>query len=288
MTVKKGIILAGGKATRLHPSTLAFGKQFLSVYDKPMIYYPLSVLISVGISDILVVVSPRDRALSEALLGNGSQFGVSLSYAEQPVARGIADAFLIGEKFIAGDNVCLILCDNLFHGPGLGENLKSAADLEKGAVVFCYNVSNPSAYGIASLDETGKVLKLVEKPKTFISNCAVTGLYFYDGQACELAKSLRPSERGELEITDLNIRYLEQGSLRALTLGPENAWFDLGTHESIYEAAGLVRNNLRENKPDIGCPYEAAYRRGLIGRDCLQKIAGSIQNDAYAARLRSL
>lgn len=288
MSVKKGIILAGGKATRLHPSTLAFGKQFLSIYDKPMIYYPLSVLLWAGIRDILVVTSPRDHALSVAMLGNGDRFGVSISYAEQPVARGIADAFLIGEKFIAGDSVCLILCDNLFHGPGLQQNLNAAASLEKGALIFCYHVANPSAYGVAALDETGNVLKLVEKPKTFLSNCAVTGLYFYDGHACEMAKSLKPSTRGELEITDLNIRYLESGKLRAETLGPDLSWFDLGSHESIFEAASLVRTTQIEKNLNIGCPDEASFRKGFIDKEKLLENAQSIQNENYAAYLRSL
>jgi glucose-1-phosphate thymidylyltransferase len=288
MSIRKGIIVAGGMATRLHPASLVFGKQFLPIYDKPMIYYPLSLLLMAGIREILIITSPRDRALFEALLQDGRQWGVSLSYIEQPVARGIADAFLLGEDFIGNDGVCLVLGDNFFYGAGLEERLRDAAQNNAGATVFCAHVDNPAAYGVAALDDNGSVTALEEKPEKPVSNWAVTGLYFYDGRACGFAKTLEPSGRGELEITDLNKCYLNAGALQAVTLPPDFAWFDTGTNETMFAAAALVRDTLHRRHVNIGCPDEAAFKSGLIDGGQLRQNAEEIKNPDYADYLRKL
>lgn len=287
MTRRKGIILAAGRATRLHPATLAFGKQMLPVFDKPMVYYPLSTLFLAGIRDILLVTAPRDRALAEALLGDGSDFGVSISYAEQQEAKGIADAFLVGEKFLGGDPACLILGDNFFHGGTLSGLLARANEGGEGATIFCTHVDDPRAFGVAQL-EGEKVTGLVEKPASPVSNWAVTGLYFYDGHAAEMARALKPSARGELEITDLNIKYMEQGRLRALTLGAECRWFDMGTHDAMLDVGAFVREEERKTGAKVGCPFETAFRMGFIDKTQLSRAAGRIQNKPYADYLRSL
>lgn len=288
MTIKKGIILAAGKATRLHPASLAFGKQLMPVYDKPMIYYPLAALMSAGIRDVLIIVTPRDRKLFETLLGNGSQYGISISYEEQHKQDGIAGAFIIGEKFVGGDTVCLVLGDNFFHGPQFDSILRDAVRSVDGATIFCHHVDEPSAYGVAELDADNRVKRLVEKPKEFISNWCVTGLYFYDNKAVETAKTLKPSARNELEITDLNIRYLEQGKLSAITLPPYYSWFDLGTHQHIQDAAEFIRDHEQRTGKKIGCIDEAAYRAGFIDAAQLRNNADKIGNQSYADYLRKL
>jgi glucose-1-phosphate thymidylyltransferase len=288
MAITKGIILAAGKATRLYPTSLAFGKQLMAVYDKPMIYYPLTTLMSIGIRDILIVVAPRDRRLFETLLGDGSQYGVSISYQEQPVQNGIAGAFLAGEKFIANDNVCLILGDNFFHGPNFSEVLANAARKPEGATVFCHHVDDPSAYGVATLAPDGSVTHLEEKPCRPLSNWVVTGLYLYDNQASSLAKTLKPSARNELEITDLNKKYMERSSLKAVTLGPGHHWFDLGTHQNIHEASAFIFEAERRLGRKIGCPDEAAHKAGFLTDAQLLAHANKIGNQHYADYLRAL
>ena len=288
MANKKGIILAGGNATRLHPATRPFGKPFLPIFDKPMIFYPLCVLLQSGVQDILIITTPKDKALFYSLLGDGSQLGVKLSYIEQPVARGIADAFILGESFIDGDPVCLILCDNFFYGEGLNEAIQSGwKNADRGATVFCQYVSNPSSYGVAEFDNAGQITRLIEKPQTFISHWAVTGLYIYDSRVCTLAKTLAPSERGELEITDLNNLYLQQGSLQSIRLPKNFLWFDLGTYNSILEASNLVAKIESRDSTRIGCPYIAAYQAGYIDDRGLLDIAKTIGNPIYAESLRS-
>lgn len=288
MGLRKGIIVAGGKATRLHPATLAFGKQLLPVYDKPMIYYPLSTLLLTGVREVLIVTSPRDRHLFQELLGDGSRYGISISYVEQPDPNGIAGALLLGRDFICDDNVCLILGDNFFYGSGMDALLSAAAKDISGATVFCHHVADPSSYGVARLDRGGSVTELVEKPDRHISNWAVTGLYFYDGAACALADTLAPSARGELEITDLNIRYMERKKLRAVTLNTEFTWFDLGTHQSIHEASEFVRSTERRYGTKIGCLEETAWKAGLVDAEKLLKGAGGIENAEYAEYIRNL
>ncbi len=289
MAIKKGIILAAGKATRLHPTSLPFGKQLMAVFDKPMIYYPLATLMAAGIREVLIIVTPRDRALFEALLGDGSQYGIQISYAEQHKQDGIAGAFVIGEEFVGDDTVCLILGDNFFYGPGFDDILRKAvADNTDGATIFCVHVDEPSAYGVAVLENANKVTKLVEKPKELISNWCVTGLYFYDNKAVETAKTLKPSARGELEITDLNIKYLEQGKLKAVTLGSEYHWFDLGTHRNIHDASEFIRDWEDRHGHKIGCLDEVAYKSGFITREQLMDNAAKIGNPLYSAYLRAL
>jgi glucose-1-phosphate thymidylyltransferase len=288
MTIKKGIILAAGKATRLHPTSIPFGKQLMAVYDKPMIYYPLSALMAAGIRDVLIIVTPRDRKLFETLLGDGSQYGIAISYEEQHRQDGIGGAFIIGEKFVGDEHVCLMLGDNFFHGPEFDSILNKAARSVDGATIFCHHVSDPSAYGVAVLDEGGRVTKLVEKPREFISNWCVTGLYFYDNKAIETAKTLTPSARNELEITDLNIKYLEQGKLNAITFDASYRWFDLGTHQNIHDAAEFIREHELSTGQKIGCIDEAAYRAGFIDAAQLRSNADKIGNPSYADYLRKL
>ncbi len=284
----KGIILAGGRGTRLHPLTLAISKQILPVYDKPMIYYPLSMLMLAGIRDILVISSPEDLPLFKRLLGDGKGWGMQFSYAEQAEPRGLADAFLVGEEFLSGDKACLILGDNIFFGHGLPEQLQAAAKLEKGALVFAYPVHDPERYGVIEFDAQGKAISLEEKPKQPRSNFAIPGLYFYDERVVEFAKSLRPSPRGEIEITDLNRIYLESGELQVTQLGRGVAWLDAGTHESLLQAANFIQAVEDRQGLMISSPEEIAFRRGFIDRDQLKKLASQLGNNGYAKNLLRL
>jgi glucose-1-phosphate thymidylyltransferase len=282
MRTTKGIILAAGKSTRLYPATLGFGKQLLPIFDKPMIYYPISLLMQAGIHDILIITAPRDLNLFKALLGDGSQYGIHLSFLPQTVARGIADAFLIGEEFIGKDDVCLMLGDNFFYGSDLENALRSAQEQETGATIFCYSVAEPSAYGVAVLDQNNSVTRLVEKPQTFISPWAVTGLYFYDNQACTLARTLQPSARNEYEITDLNTRYLEQNSLQAVCLGTGITWSDMGTHNSVLDTSIFVRDEQQRHHLKIGSLNETAYKAGFIDKQQMLKNAQNLNSKDYA------
>jgi glucose-1-phosphate thymidylyltransferase len=283
----KGIILAGGNGTRLYPVTVAVSKQLLPVYDKPMIYYPLSTLVLAGIREILVITTPRDVEAFRALLGDGRQWGIALDYAVQPRPEGLAQAFIIGSPFIAGSASALILGDNLFYGQGLPERLRSAAHRRAGATIFCYQVADPERYGVASLSPSGQVMALEEKPKRPASRWAVTGLYYLDGRAAEFAAELRPSRRGEFEIVDLLKRYLEIDALHAQQLGRGFAWLDTGTHESLIEAGEFVRAIERRQGQKIACVEEAAYRAGFIDAEQVLALAGG-GDDGYRRYLREL
>ncbi|TFH22204.1 MAG: glucose-1-phosphate thymidylyltransferase RfbA, partial [Bacteroidia bacterium] len=277
----KGIILAGGAGTRLHPITKSISKQILPVYDKPMIYYPLSVLMLAGIREILIISTPEDLHLYQTLLDNGSQLGLSLSYTIQPSPDGLAQAFLIGEEFIGSSSVCLILGDNIFYGHGFGRTLENAATLEDGALVFGYYVTDPERYGVVEFDDNGKVLSLVEKPLEPRSNYAVTGLYFYSNDVIDKAKSLKPSKRGELEITDLNWLYLEEKRLQVRIMGRGLAWLDTGTQESLLQASNYMHTIEKRQGLKIACIEEIAYIKGFINKTELLVLADQMRNSSY-------
>lgn len=281
----KGIILAGGRGTRLHPLTLTISKQLLPVYDKPMIYYPLAMLMLAGIRNILVISTPEDLPLFRNLLGDGSQWGLHFSYAEQDQPRGLADAFRVGASFLGAESVCLILGDNIFFGHKLPEILQNAAKLNEGALIFAYPVRDPERYGVIEFDAEEKALSIEEKPIKPRSNYAIPGIYFYDSQVVEMAAKLKPSARGELEITDLNQLYLERGQLRVEVLGRGYAWLDAGTHESLLQASTFIQAVEDRQGMMISCPEEIAFRMGYIDRHQLKELAARLKNNAYGQYL---
>ena len=285
---RKGIILAGGSGTRLYPITQAISKQLLPVYDKPMIYYPLSVLMLAGIREVLIINTPHEQALFQRLLGDGSQWGMTIEYAVQPSPDGLAQAFLIGRDFLAGAPSCLVLGDNIFHGHGLTELLHRADARGHGATVFGYWVRDPERYGVSEFDASGTVVGLEEKPTKPKSNYAVTGLYFYDGRACDYAAGLKPSPRGELEITDLNRCYLEDGSLQLEKMGRGYAWLDTGTHESLVEASTFIETIEKRQGLRVSCPEEIAYFNGWIDAEQLKALATPLAKNGYGQYLLSL
>lgn len=288
MSARKGIILAGGSGTRLYPVTRAISKQLLPVYDKPMIYYPLSVLMLAGIREVLIINTPHEQALFRNLLGDGSQWGMRIEYAAQPSPDGLAQAYLIGRDFVAGEPSCLVLGDNIFHGPGLTGILKRADARREGATVFGYWVSDPERYGVAEFDAQGRVIGLEEKPLKPRSRYAVTGLYFYDGRASDFAAQLKPSARGELEITDLNRKYLDEGSLHLEQLGRGYAWLDTGTHQSLLEASNFIETIETRQGLRICCPEEIAYGNGWIDAQRLTELAKPLAKNGYGQYLLSL
>ena len=284
----KGIILAGGSGTRLYPLTKVTSKQLLPIYDKPMIYYPLSVLMNAGIKDILIISTPLDTPRFEELLGDGSQFGISLSYKVQPSPDGLAQAFIIGDEFIGDDNVAMILGDNIFHGHGFTKRLRKAAEKQTGATVFGYYVDDPERFGIVEFDEYGKAISIEEKPEHPKSNYCVTGLYFYDNRVVEYAKSLKPSKRGELEITDLNRIYLEKGELEVELLGQGFTWLDTGTHESLMDAGNFVRTVETHQHRKIACLEEIAYLNGWISKEKVMESYEILKKNQYGKYLKDV
>lgn len=286
--ITKGIILAGGSGTRLYPLTKVISKQLMPIYDKPMIYYPLSTLMLAGIKDILVITTPRDSESFQNLLGDGSQWGIKISYKVQPSPDGLAQAFIIGEEFINGEGCALILGDNIFYGHDLSKLVKIATRKENGATIFAYYVKDPKRYGIVEFDKNRKAISLEEKPEKPKSNFAVTGLYFYDKNVVEYAKSIKPSARGELEITDLNKMYLEKGNLNVETLGRGYAWLDTGTHESLLQAASFVETVQDRQGLKIACPEEIAYNLGYINKDQLKELAKPLAKNEYGQYLLAI
>ncbi|HWR41450.1 MAG TPA: glucose-1-phosphate thymidylyltransferase RfbA [Patescibacteria group bacterium] len=288
MGVQKGIILAGGSGSRLYPLTQAVSKQLMPIYDKPMIYYPLSVLMLAGIRDILIITTPQDQTAFRVLLGDGRQWGLQLTYEVQPSPDGLAQAFLLGKRFIDGKSCALVLGDNIFYGHGFSKKLQAAADRTDGATVFAYWVKDLECYGVVEFDGNGQALSLEEKPLQPRSHFAVTGLYFYDAQVVELAQSLKPSPRGELEITDLNRLYLENGGLRVETLGRGYAWLDTGTHDSLLQAANYIATIQERQGLQVSCPEEIAYRMGYITRERLAQLGETMKKNAYGQYLLQL
>ena len=284
----KGIILAGGSGSRLSPITKGVSKQLLPVYDKPMIYYPLSVLMLAGIREILVISTPEDLPIFKRVLQDGAQLGLTLSYKEQPRPEGLAQAFIIGEKFIGSDTVCLVLGDNIFYGPNLSQILARAVQLDKGGLILGYMVKDPERYGVVDFDASGKVVGIQEKPQKPKSNYAVPGLYFYDNKVIEIAKRLKPSDRGELEITDVNMTYLRRGDLRVELLGRGYAWLDTGTHEALQQAASYVQAIQERQGLKVACVEEIAYRQGYITKEAFQNLAADLTQNDYGQYLMEI